>query len=121
RKSTFANDYSFTIFLGTKAAKSPVEGTEPLNETLVYESKQQKGSKGRTGLSGHHHCDVCGKSAPKSCRRKGHIVVCEKHPETWYSRYQSCVLCWEEAKREATREEKERDVKRRARGARTPG
>ncbi|TLS26929.1 hypothetical protein PpBr36_04179 [Pyricularia pennisetigena] len=106
---------------GTKTAKSPAGDTAPLNEALVHEPKQQKSRKGRTGLSGHHHCDVCGKSAPKSCRRKGHIVACEKHPETWYSRYQSCILCWEQSKREATREEKERDAQRAGRGARTPG
>ncbi|KAH8846311.1 hypothetical protein MCOR27_002163 [Pyricularia oryzae] len=106
---------------GNKAAKIPVEGTAPLNETLVHEAKRHKGSRGRTGLSGHHHCDVCGKSAANRCRRKGHIVACEKHPETWYSAYQSCILCWEEAKREAAREEKERDAQRAARGGRAPG
>ncbi|TLD08467.1 uncharacterized protein PgNI_07171 [Pyricularia grisea] len=113
--------YWCIISQGTKKSKSPIGETAPLNETLIHESKQQGNSKGRTGLSGHHHCDVCGKSSPKSCRRKGHIVACEKHPDTWYSIYQSCVLCWTERKREATREEKERGAQRAARGEGTMG
>jgi hypothetical protein len=67
--------------------------------TFSYDQLELRGN-------GQHHCPECKKSVNSRCIKKGHVVVCDKHDDSYHMPGKECVQCKGDAERAAKAEKK---------------